>query len=80
MLISLFSQRQFTFCLATGNVDLSVGSVVCFSGAMLGFMTVTNNYPLWLAVLVIIISGAIGLFRNFDRIFWRSGFYSNTRW
>ena len=53
------------FCLATGNVDLSVGSVVCFSGAMLGFMTVTNNYPLWLAVLVIIISGvAIGLFQG----------------
>ena len=41
------------FCLSTGCVDLSVGSIVLFSGALLGFLTVTNKYPLGVAVMII---------------------------
>ena len=31
---------------------MSCGSVVAVAGAILGFMTVTNSYPLWLTIRV----------------------------
>ncbi|HIV87768.1 MAG TPA: sugar ABC transporter permease [Candidatus Pygmaiobacter gallistercoris] len=53
------------FCLSTGSVDLSCGSVVAVAGAILGFMTVTNSYPLWLTILCIILCGGLlGLFQG----------------
>ena len=38
------------FCLTTGgNVDLSVGSVVAFAGAMMGALTLNSGMPTWQA-------------------------------
>ena len=45
------------FCLSTRNVDLSVGSVVAFSGALLGNLTVLGSYSLGTAIVVVIIFG-----------------------
>lgn len=54
------------FCILTGNVDLSVGSVVAVSGALMGFMTVQHGIPTTVAVVLTLILGtAIGIFQGF---------------
>ncbi len=70
---SLISQNGYVFALATGmllciltggNIDLSVGSVVCFTGAVGALLM--KNYPFPVAVLVMLITGiAIGAFHGF---------------
>lgn len=53
------------FCILTGNVDLSVGSVVGVSGALLGAMIVQNHMPTWQAVIITLIAGLlIGAFQG----------------
>ncbi len=47
------------FCILTGNVDLSVGSVVAVTGALLGFMTVEQGVSTPVAVIVTVIFGAL---------------------
>ncbi len=69
---SLISQNGYVFALATGmllciltggNIDLSVGSVVCFTGAIGALMMKT--YPFPVAVLVMLLAGcAIGAFQG----------------
>ena len=69
---NLISQNAYVFVLATGmllciltggNIDLSVGSVVCFVGAVL---MVNKNVPVWAAILIMIVIGtAIGAFQGF---------------
>jgi len=54
------------FCILTGNVDLSVGSVVAVSGALMGYMTINQGIPTSVAVIVTLIVGlAIGIFQGF---------------
>ena len=54
------------FCILTGNVDLSVGSVVAFTGAMLGTFLVIMGMPVWLGILLVLILGVvIGAFQGF---------------
>lgn len=54
------------FCeLTGGNVDLSVGSVVAVSGALMGVMTVQNNVPVPAAVAITLLCGIlIGMFQG----------------
>lgn len=54
------------FCeLTGGNVDLSVGSVVAVSGALMGVMTVQNNIPVPVAVAITLLCGIlIGMFQG----------------
>lgn len=54
------------FCeLTGGNVDLSVGSVVAVSGALMGVMTVQNDIPVFLAILITLVCGIlIGMFQG----------------
>ena len=72
---NLISQNAYVFVLATGmllciltggNIDLSVGSVVCFVGAVGALLMVNLNVPVPLAILVMILIGtAIGAFQGF---------------
>ena len=63
---NLIAQNAYVFILATGmllciltggNIDLSVGSVVCFAGAV-GALLMASGMNMWLAVVIML---AIGL-------------------
>lgn len=65
---NLISQNAYVFVLATGmllciltggNIDLSVGSVVCFVGAVGGVMMETWKLPVGIAVILMLILGAL---------------------
>lgn len=64
---ALITQNAYVYVLATGmlmcmltggNIDLSVGSLVCFIGAVGGTMMVINGYPVWISMIATL---AIGL-------------------
>ena len=71
---NLISQNGYVFVLAAGmlcciltggNIDLSVGSVVCFTGAI-GAVMMQAGANMWLAVIVMLLAGlAIGAFQGF---------------
>lgn len=54
-------------CILTGgNIDLSVGSVVAFTGAIAGSLIIGMKMDVWLGVLITIIAGfAIGAWQGF---------------
>ncbi len=72
---SLISQNAYVFILATGmllciltggNIDLSVGSVVCFVGAVGAELMMTFHVNIYLTILIMFILGtAIGAFQAF---------------
>ena len=64
---NLIAQNAYVFVLATGmllciltggNIDLSVGSVVCFAGAA-GALMMANGTNLWVAVAVMLVIGLV---------------------
>lgn len=71
---NLIAQNAYVFILTTGmllciltggNIDLSVGSVVCFSGAV-GALLMANGVNMWLAVVIMLLIGlAVGSFQAF---------------
>ena len=71
---NLISQNGYVFVLAAGmllciltggNIDLAVGSVVCFAGAI-GAVMMQAGAGLWLSVLAMLATGlAIGVFQGF---------------
>ncbi len=71
---NLIAQNAYVFILATGmllcilaggNIDLSVGSVVCFTGAV-GALLMATGMNMWLAVGIMLLIGlAIGAFQTF---------------
>jgi len=71
---NLISQNGYVFVLAAGmlcciltggNIDLSVGSVVCFA-ASIGCVMMDKGMNMWLAVLAMLAIGlAIGVFQGF---------------
>ena len=71
---NLISQNSYVFVLAAGmllciltggNIDLSVGSVVCFAAAV-GCVLMDNKVNMWIAVLAMLGIGlAIGIFQGF---------------
>ena len=71
---SLISQNGYVFVLASGmllciltggNIDLSVGSVICFTAAV-GCVMMKNGVNMWLAVLAMLAIGlAVGAFQGF---------------
>ena len=72
---NLISQNAYVFVLATGmllciltggNIDLSVGSVVCFVGAVGATLMVNMKVPIPLAIVIMILLGTcIGAFQGF---------------
>lgn len=73
-LTNLITENAYVFVLSTGmllciltggNIDLSVGSVVCFTGAI-GSILMTGGVAWYWAVLLMLVSGlAIGMFQGF---------------
>ncbi len=71
---NIISQNAYVFVLATGmllciltggNIDLSVGSVVCFAGAV-GAICMKNDMNMWLAVAIMLLIGlAVGAWQAF---------------
>ena len=71
---NIISQNAYVFVLATGmllciltggNIDLSVGSVVCFAGTV-GAVMMQKGMNMWLAVLAMLIVGlCIGAWQAF---------------
>jgi putative multiple sugar transport system permease protein len=64
---NIISQNAYVFVLATGmllciltggNIDLSVGSVVCFVGTI-GAVLMHNELNMWLAVLIMLVLGLL---------------------
>ena len=64
---NLLSQNAYVFVLATGmlmciltggNIDLSVGSVVCFVGGI-GAVLMSKGINVWVSVLVMLLSGVL---------------------
>lgn len=64
---NIIAQNAYVFVLATGmllciltggNIDLSVGSVVCFVGAV-GAIFMSNGMNMWLAVLLMLLIGLV---------------------
>ena len=72
---SLISQNAYVFILATGmllciltggNIDLSVGSVVCFVGAVGAVLMVNLHVNMYVSIVLMLILGtAIGAFQAF---------------
>ena len=56
-----------TLCILTGgNIDLSVGSVVAFIGALCGTLVITLHLNVWLSMgLVLLVGLAIGVWQGF---------------
>lgn len=54
-------------CILTGgNIDLSVGSVVCLVGAIAGKLIITNKMNMWLAIIICLAVGVlIGVWQGF---------------
>ncbi|MDR0909182.1 MAG: sugar ABC transporter permease [Spirochaetaceae bacterium] len=53
-------------CTLTGNVDLSVGSIVCFVGAIIGIMMVDLQMnPVITVIAALAVGAAIGAFQGF---------------
>ena len=71
---NIISQNAYVFVLATGmlmciltggNIDLSVGSVVCFTGAI-GAICLNKGVNMWLAVILMLLIGlAVGAWQAF---------------
>ena len=72
---NLIAQNAYVFVLATGmllciltggNIDLSVGSVVCFVGAIGGTLMVTKHMNPFLSMLIMLVVGiVIGVWQGF---------------
>jgi len=83
-------QQVMLFCILTGgNIDLSVGSVVCFVAAVGGKMMVLNSMNPYLTMLVMLLTGiAIGAWQGFwicicknsHRFIVNSGWYACVPW
>lgn len=73
-LTNLILQNGFILVLAvgmvlviiTGNIDLSVGSVVAIVGAIAGVLIINMGVPVWIAVILSLLAGAlIGVWQGF---------------
>ncbi|MCL2841897.1 MAG: sugar ABC transporter permease [Oscillospiraceae bacterium] len=55
-----------TLVIVTGRIDLSVGSVAAFAGALAGVLIVQQGWPVWLAIIVTLLVGVlIGAWHGF---------------
>jgi ribose transport system permease protein len=69
---SIFIAIGMTFVLIIGGIDLSVGSVLALGAGLLGIAIVQWHWPLWAAVVLCVLSGALcGLLNGFLTIRFR---------
>lgn len=76
---NLFLQNSFIIIMAlgmllvivAGHIDLSVGSVMGFVGALAAVMMVTLNMPIWAVIIICLISGMfIGAIQGYFVAYW----------
>lgn len=69
---AIFIAIGMTFVLIIGGIDLSVGSVLALGAGLLGIAIVQWHWPLWAAVVLCVLSGALcGLLNGFLTIRFR---------
>lgn len=60
--VDFFAIIGFTFLIIMGELDMSVGSMFCFGGTLMGIFCNTYSMPAWAAILLaMVIAGMIGL-------------------
>jgi putative multiple sugar transport system permease protein len=58
--------------IVAGHIDLSVGSVAAFTGAVAAWLTVDLDLPFWLVIpMVLVVGGVIGAAQGYWVAFWR---------
>ena len=45
------------FVIATGGIDLSIGTVLTMSGLVAGYLSVNMGFPIWLVIIICILIG-----------------------
>jgi ribose/xylose/arabinose/galactoside ABC-type transport system permease subunit len=79
-MLNVFRQVSFvgiiacgmTLALISGNVDLSVGSVVALSSSLLGVLYAKLGWPIWLAAVAVLIEAAVvGIIAGLIRVRWK---------
>ena len=77
---NLFLQNSYVIIMAlgmlliivAGHIDLSVGSVAAFTGAIAAYLTVTMGLPIWIVIPATLLAGAvIGGALGYWVAFWR---------
>jgi ribose transport system permease protein len=69
---AIFIAIGMTFVLIIGGIDLSVGSVLALGAGLLGIAIVQWHWPLWAAIVLCVVSGALcGLLNGFLTIRFR---------
>ncbi len=64
--VIILSVGMLLCILSSGSIDLSVGSIVAFIGAIIGEMVVVKGMNVWLSIIVILIIGVlIGIWQGF---------------
>jgi len=60
-----------TFVIISGDIDVSVGSAVAWSSSLVGILAVKQHWPMWLAVLAVVIQGtAVHALAGLIRVKW----------
>lgn len=77
---NLFLQNSYVIIMAlgmllvivSGHIDLSVGSVAAFTGAIAATLTVNSGWPVWAVMPAVLVAGAmIGAAQGYWIAFWR---------
>jgi putative multiple sugar transport system permease protein len=77
---NLFMQNSYVIIMAlgmllvivSGHIDLSVGSVAAFTGAIAATLTVNSGWPVWAVMPAVLVAGAmIGAAQGYWIAFWR---------
>ena len=62
--IQFFALIGFTFLMIQGEIDLSVGAMYGFAGALSGTFVILLGFPLWPAIIITLIAAALVGFIN----------------
>ncbi len=76
---ALLVATAMTYVLVIGEIDLSVGSVLALSGAVMGVAMAQWHWPLWAALIAALATGLVcGAFNGLVSIRWRLPSFSVT--
>ena len=64
---NMYIALGMTLVIIISGIDLSVGSVVCLSGTITVGLITLSGYPIWLAIIIGILLGALcGFLQRYD--------------
>jgi len=68
-----------TMVILTGRIDLSVGSIMGISGAIAGYLIVSQRWSVWMVIPLVLLAGfLIGVFQGFWIAYMRIPFFVVT--